>query len=149
MVLLILKIILLLLSIQSIAKFLVFFLVKKETRMKMAEKMYKEGSGEGSATKVNDIIIYGLIFAMIILLFISGIEYVNFITGFMVGLTVLQMYLHSFNKPLEKEPARPLTPVKMMSFAIKEMPQKGLFPQIIMTLGSIWFIIMMIKDFLQ
>jgi hypothetical protein len=147
MTLTILKILLLLITLtQGIMKFIIFFLTKKETRMKFVEKMYSK-SGSASATKVNDIFSIIFMLVLISLLALNGLEYINFMTGFIIGLLTLQLYFHSFNEPLEKEPEKPITPVKMFSYALKEKPEKGAIMHIFMMVIFLWFLIMLVKDF--
>ncbi|MBO0795725.1 MAG: hypothetical protein J2P36_32950 [Ktedonobacteraceae bacterium] len=144
MVLLILKILLALYALQGLLKYLLHFIVKKERRMKMAEAMYSKKGSEASATRLTDGILYLFCVILLILLFVSGIEYLNFTTGFLVGLTTLQLYFHAFNKPLKKQPSPPLTPIKMFSYAIKEMPAKAWVATLFISAILVWSLVMLI-----
>lgn len=69
MALLVLKILLVVIALtQGLGKFLAFFLVKKETRMKMVEAMYAKGSSEGRATRLYDHLALVFMFVLIGLL---------------------------------------------------------------------------------
>lgn len=150
MALLVLKILLVVIALtQGLGKFLAFFLVKKETRMKMVEAMYAKGSGEGSATRLYDRLALVFMFILIGLLFASGMEYISFTAGFVVGLMALQLYLHAFNQPLEKTPPPPLSPVKLFSYALKEMPEKGWVEMLFMTAILLWFLAQVVMDLVQ
>jgi hypothetical protein len=111
--------------------------------MKMAEAMYAKKGGEASATKLADGMLYLFCLILLGLLFASGIEYLSFTTGFLVGLTALQLYFHAFNTPLEKQPAPPLTPIKMMSYAIKEMPAKAWGSTLFMAAILLWCLVLL------
>lgn len=143
MVLLILKILLALYALQGLAKYLLHFIIKKEKRMKMAEAMYMKKGSEASATKLTDGILYLFSIILLVLLFVSGMEYISFATGFMVGMTALQLYFHAFNTPLEKQPDPPLTPIKMFSYAIKEMPKKAWVATIFISAILVWSLVLL------
>jgi hypothetical protein len=149
MTLLILKILLALYALQGLVKYLLHFVVKKERRMKMAEAMYAKKGGEASASRLTDGILYLFCLILLGLLFASGVEYLNFTTGFLVGLTALQLYFHAFNTPLEKQPTLPLTPVKMFSYAIKEMPEKAWIATLFISALLVWFLYMLVVEIVQ
>lgn len=148
MVVLILKILLVLYALQGLVKPLMHFIISKERRMKMAEAMYTKKGGEANATKLTDGMLYLFCLILLGLLAASGIEYLNFTTGFLVGLTALQLYFHAFNQPLEKQPALPLTPIKMMSYAIKEMPAKAWVSTLFMSAILLWCLVLLGMHFL-
>ncbi|GHO48774.1 hypothetical protein [Ktedonospora formicarum] len=146
MALLILKILLALYALQGFIKPLLHFIVKKERRMKMAEAMYAKKEGKADVSRLTDGMLYLFCLILLGLLASSGIEYLNFTTGFLVGLTALQLYFHAFNQPLEKQPAPPLTPIKMMSYAIKEMPGKAWVSTLFMSAILFWCLVMIILN---
>jgi hypothetical protein len=146
MVLLILKILLALYALQGLVKYLLHFVVKKERRMKIAEAMYTKKGGEASASRLSDGMLYLFCVILLGLLFAPGIEYLSFTTGFLVGLTALQLYFHAFNTPLEKQPAPPLTPIKMVSYAIKEMPEKAWGATLFISAILVWFLVMLVMN---
>ena len=112
----------------------------------MAEAMYAKKGSEASATQLADGMLYLFCVILLGLLFVSGIEYLSFTTGFLVGLTTLQLYFHAFNTPLEKQPAPPLTPIKMMSYAIKEMPAKAWVATLFISVILIWSLVMLVMN---
>jgi hypothetical protein len=120
----ILKILMMLLVLHALIKFYVFFFVKYEVRRKQLDKSYGEKT---SATKYFDSIILVVLALLITLLFLSGsMEYLSFITGIYIGATLIQVYFHSFSIPLpdDKAPKPPVSPIKMMSYAIQAFPKK-------------------------
>lgn len=141
-----LKILLAFYAFQGLVKPLLHFIVSKERRMKMAEAMYVKKEGKASAAKLTDSMLYLFCLILLGLLAVSGVEYLSFTSGFLVGLTALQLYFHAFNQPLEKQPAPPLTPIKMMSYAIKEMPGKAWVSTLFMSAILVWCLVMVVMN---
>jgi hypothetical protein len=144
--LLILKILLIFFVVYSLVKFMVFFFVKEETRRKWLDSSYK---GKTSATKMSDIFLLVMVFLLLVFLFLSGMtEYISFITGLLVGMVLIQLYFHSFSEPLtpEKSPAPPVSPIKIMSYAIEANPGRAWRELIIMTVIFIWALYMLITQ---
>jgi hypothetical protein len=124
MALTILKILMTVFCIQALLKTFVFFFVKYEVRKKQLDKSYRNKT---SATKLFDNIILVVVAIMVALLFIShSIDYLSFITGAYTGATLIQIYFHRFSEPLpeDKAPKPPLSPIKIMSYAIQAFPKK-------------------------
>jgi len=143
MVLLILKILLTFFVVYSLVKFFVFFFVKYDSRRKMLDSAYK---GKTSATKLSDIFLLIMILLLLVFLFaFGGMEYISFITGLLVGMVLIQLYFHSFSDPLppEKAPESPVSPIKIMSYAIEANPKKAWIELIIMTVIFIWALYML------
>jgi len=123
--LLALKILLIFFVFYSLVKFYVFFFVKYNTRRKWLESSYK---GKTNATKLSDIFLIVMVLLFLGLLFVSGgMEYISFTTGLFVGMILIQLYFHSFSDPLtpEKSPKSPVSPIKIMSYAIEANPGKA------------------------
>jgi hypothetical protein len=144
--LLVLKILLVFFVVYSLVKFFVFFFVKYDTRRKWLDSSYK---GKTSATKVSDIFLLVMILLLLGFLFASGgTEYISFTTGLLVGMVLIQLYFHSFSAPLppEKSPESPVSPIKIMSYAIEANPGKAWRELIIMTVIFIWAFYMLITQ---
>jgi hypothetical protein len=138
--LLALKILLTFFVIYSLIKFYVFFFVKYDTRRKLLDSSYK---GKPSATKISDIFLLVMILILLGFLFASGgMEYISFITGLLVGMILIQLYFHNFSDPLqpEKSPEPPISPIKIMSYAIEANPKKAWIELLIMIVLFIWAI---------
>ena len=141
--LLALKIFLVFFVVYSLIKFMFFFFVKYDTRRKLLESSYKDKT---SATKVQDIFFLAVILILLGLLYLSGAtEYISFITGLLVGMVLIQLYFHSFSKPLtsEESPEPPVSPIKLMSYAIEASPGRAWKELLIMTIIFIWALYML------
>jgi hypothetical protein len=124
MALTILKILMTLFCIHALLKFYVFFFVKYDVRRKQLDKSY---GNKTSATKIFDNTILVVVAILVALLFLShSMDYLSFITGAYIGATLIQVYFHRFSDPLpeDKAPKPPLSPIKMMSYAIQAFPKK-------------------------
>jgi hypothetical protein len=55
---------------------------------------------DGRPIKMLDNIIPVVMIVFVSLLFMSGVEYISFTTGLLVGTTVIQVYFHRFSDPL-------------------------------------------------
>ena len=128
----------------SLIKFLVFFFVKYDTRRKLLDGSYE---GKTSATKTSDIFLLVGVLILLALLFASGvINYISFITGLFAGMVLIQTYFHSFSKPLtpEESPEPPVSPIKLMSYAIEANPGLAWKQLIIITVLLIWGLYMLL-----
>lgn len=124
MTLLILKVFLTLLIVQALVKFTVFFFVPYAVRRKMLDSQY---AGKTSATKHADMLLLGIVLVLTALLFATGkTDYLSFAVGLYAGMTLIQIYFHHFSKPLPSNevPQEPLSPIKIMSYAIQANPGK-------------------------
>lgn len=119
----ILTVLLVLFSLHTLLKFAVFFFLPYRTRRRALDRAY---SGSASATKVSDIFLLCVCLVLLGLLFATGADHVSFITGLLVGATLIQLYFHRFSEPLtdEQSPAPPLSPIKIMSYAIQAQPAR-------------------------
>ncbi len=145
-VLLALKIMLMFFVVYSLIKFMFFFFIKYDTRRRLLNSSYK---GKTSATKIQDIFLLAIMLILTGLLFASGVnEYISFITGILVGMVLIQTYFHSFSKPLtlEESPESPVSPIKMMSYAIEANPGMAWKQLIIMTMLFIWALYMLLTQ---
>ncbi|WP_048190344.1 hypothetical protein [Methanobacterium sp. SMA-27] len=139
-----LKILLIFFVVYSLIKFYVFFFIKYERRRKLLDSSY---NGETSATKVQDIFLLVMALILLGLLFISGgMQYISFITGLFVGMLLIQLYFHSFSKPLktEESPEPPISPIKIMSYAIEASPGRAWKELVILTVILVWALYMLL-----
>ena len=144
--LLALKIVLVFFIIYSLVKFFVFFFIKYDKRRNLLDKSY---NGKAHATGVQDIFLLIMVLIIIGLLFISGqTEYISFVSGLFAGMVLIQLYFHSFSKtlPLEKSPEPPISPIKMMSYAIEANPERAWKELVIITIISIWALYMLLTQ---
>jgi hypothetical protein len=118
-----LTVLLVLFSLHALLKFAVFFVVPYRTRRRMLDRAY---TGRASATKISDIFLFCMCLVLLGLLFATGADHVSFLTGLLVGATLIQLYFHRFSEPLtdEQSPAPPVSPIKIMSYAIQAQPTR-------------------------
>lgn len=146
MALFVLKILLLLLSIHAILKPLFFYFLKYDIRRKQLDKSY---GNKASATSTFDYVILVVLLLLITLLFISkNMQYLSFITGLYIGATLIQTYFHSFSNPLpeDKTPKPPVSPIKMMSYAIQANPGKPWKQLLFISILFLWGIYMIVTN---
>jgi hypothetical protein len=142
----ILKVLLMLILIQSLVKFFVFFFVSYKYRRKRLDKAYGDKT---SATKIFDNVILVVVLVFVILLYVSGeMKYLSFTTGLFVGMTLIQVYFHRFSDPLppEKAPKPPVSPIKMMSYGIQAFPKKPWKEILIITVLFVWGLYKLITE---
>jgi len=142
----ILKILLALVMVQAMVKFGVFFLVRYETRRRILDSQYADKT---TATKTSDLLLLGIVVLLLVLLFASGqIEYISFGVGLYAGMTLIQTYFHEFSKPLTPAelPSQPVSPIKIMSYAIQANPEKPWKELIVMTLLFIWVLYKLVAE---
>ncbi len=144
MALSILKVLLTLFAIQALVKFAFFFVLSYERRRKMLDASYGDKT---SATSITDNIILVIVLVLIVLVFVSGsMEYISFTAGLYIGATLIQLYFHRFSKPLppEEAPGVPVSPIKMMSYAIQANPEKPWKELVILGMLFLWALFMLI-----
>lgn len=144
MVHLLLKVLLLLLSIHAVVKPLFFYLLSYNTRRKQLDKSYGDKS---SATTIFDNVILIVLLALVVLLVLANqMQYLSFAVGLYVGATLIQVYFHSFSKPLpeDKAPKYPASPIKIMSYAVQANPEKPWKSLVFITVLFLWVIYMLV-----
>lgn len=124
--------------IYALVKFFEFFYRKKETRKWGLDLVYVKGNGR--VVKTFDSVMFIILILMLIALLTSGVEYLSFTTGLLVGMTIIQAYFHRFDKPLPKDdmPPEPITALKMESYSIQMMPGRAWRELLFMTVVLIW-----------
>jgi hypothetical protein len=110
-------------SVHGLAKFGFFFVFSYRSRRKALDRAY---AGKPSATKSADAFLLVLAIVLAILLGLRGADHVSFLTGLLVGMTLIQIYFHRFSVPLsiEEAPDPPASPIKIMSYAIQSRPSR-------------------------
>jgi hypothetical protein len=80
------------------------------------------------------------IVALVVLLFLTEMQELSFITGLVVGMLVIQIFFHRFDKPLaaEQSPESGAPPRKVMSYAIQADPGLAWREIVVMTLLFVW-----------
>jgi hypothetical protein len=118
-----LTVLLVLFSLHALLKFAVFFVVPYRTRRRALDRAY---AGHASATKISDIFLFCMCLVLVGLLFAKGADHTSFLTGLLVGATLIQLYFHRFSAPLaeDQSPAPPISPIKIMSYAIQARPAR-------------------------
>jgi hypothetical protein len=119
----ILKVVLTFYILNALLKFLSFFFRAQTTKLQGLQMAY---ASEARVISIFDNVALTLAGAMGVLQFLSGIDYLSFTTGLLVGMTLIQVFFHRFRDPLpaDKTPEPPLTALKLMSYSIQIMPQK-------------------------
>ncbi len=119
----VLAILLAIYSVHALAKFAFFFVLSYRSRRKALDRAY---AGKASATKTADAVL--LVFAIVLvgLLGIRGADHVSFLTGLLVGMTLIQTYFHEFSVALsaDEAPEPPVSPIKILSYAIQARPSR-------------------------
>jgi hypothetical protein len=139
---LILKIILTVYILYALLKFFEFFFRNDKTKMKGLRAVY---SADGRVIRIFDNVMLILMVVLVALLFVTGVEYLSFTTGLLVGMTIIQVYFHRFSDPLpaEKSPEPPITAIKLMSYSIQANPGKAWRELVFMTVLFVWALFML------
>ena len=129
--------------VYALLKFIEFFFRSEEAKMKGLEAVYVRG--DGRVVKAFDRIILAFMPILLALLFTSGVEYLSFTTGLLVGMSIIQVYFHQFSDPLppEKSPQPPITALKMLSYSIQANPGKAWKELAFMTVLFGWSLYML------
>jgi hypothetical protein len=111
-------------SVHALAKLGFFFLLSYRSRRNALDRAY---AGKTSATKTADALLLVLAIALVGLLGFRGADQTSFLTGLLVGMTLIQVYFHRFSVPLasEEAPEPPSSPIKIMSYAIQARPSRA------------------------
>jgi hypothetical protein len=133
----ILSVLLALYAIHALMKFAFFFLLSYSRRRRALEEAYK---GKASATKIADIVLLVFVVGLVGLLAVRGADHVSFLTGLLVGMTLIQLYFHQFSAPLapDEAPDPPASPIKIMSYAIQAKPGRPWKELIVIACLLVW-----------
>ncbi len=133
----VLTIALILFCIQGLVKFAVGFLVPYDTRIKRISSHYER---DGRIISIYDTATLVIIVVLVVLLFVTGVHELSFITGLVVGMLIIQIFFHRFSERLieDKAPETSAPPRKIMSYAIQANPGLGWREIIVMTALFCW-----------
>ena len=92
-----------------------------------------------------------IIVALVVLLFLTGPQDLSFITGLIVGMLLIQIFFHRFDKPLalEQAPESDAAPRKLMSYAIQARPGLAWREILVMTALFCWALYTLIGQLIR
>jgi len=139
----VLTIVLIAFCIQGLVKFAVGFLVPYRTRIARIATYYEH---DGRIISIYDSVTLVIIVALVVLLFLTEMQELSFITGLIVGMLVIQIFFRRFDKPLapEQSPESGAPPRKIMSYAIQANPALAWREIVVMTALFAWALSMLI-----
>jgi hypothetical protein len=107
--------------LQGLTKFVVGFLVPYRTRIARISAYYRRG---GRIIGIYDSVTLVIIIALVVLLFLTDMQPLSFITGLVAGMLIIQIFFHRFSEPLsgDRTPEDGAAPRKVMSYAIQARP---------------------------
>jgi hypothetical protein len=116
-----LTILLIAFCVQVLVKFAAGFLVPYPKRIKRIAAYYER---EGRIISIYDSVTLVIIVALIVLLFLTDVNDLSFITGLVAGMLLIQIFFHRFSEPLaeDRAPESSAPPIKIMSYAIQAHP---------------------------
>lgn len=116
-----LTVLLLLFLAQGLAKFALWRFAPYQVRIGRIASYYERGQRVIRAYDTAALIAMA---ALVGLLLIVGVETTSFATGLVVGMTLIQVFLHRFDQPLpaDRMPPEPLRPNQHTSYAIQDRP---------------------------
>ncbi|OOC54343.1 MULTISPECIES: hypothetical protein [Nocardiopsis] len=129
--------------VQSVAKFVVWTVVPYETRIGRVASYY---AGGPRRIAIADGVLLALSVVLVVLLFATDMRYLSFVTGLAVGMTLIQVFFHRFNRPLprERSPESPASPIELMSYAIQAQPGLAWREAALITALSVWAVYMLV-----
>ena len=79
---------------------------------------------DGRSITIYETVTLVIIVALVVLLFLTEMQPVSFITGLVAGMLIIQIFFHRFSEPLvaERAPEPEAAPRKVMSYAIQARP---------------------------
>jgi hypothetical protein len=143
-----LTIVLIAFCIQGLVKFAVGFLVPYRTRIARIAGYYEH---DGRIISIYDSVTLVIIVALVVLLILTDMEELSFITGLVVGMLLIQIFFHRFDKPLDPEqaPESGSPPRKIISFAIQADPARAWREIAVMTVLFGWALYVLVRGLLN
>ena len=119
--LIVLSVLLVLYSLQALAKFVIWLTLPYSKRIERISSYYNKDS---RTIGIYDTVSLVSLILLVALLLVVGYEPINFLTGLIVGMLLIQTFFHRFDRPLspERAPTPPAPVRKIMSFAIQDAP---------------------------
>lgn len=141
---LILKLLLAAYIMYAAFEFFGFLFQKGDPEMRKLKGVFEDG-GVRRIHKFDGIVLL-MVGVMVALLVATGVEYLSFTTGLLVGMTILMTYTHRFSDPLppEQQPQAPLTALKLMTYSIHAAPKKAWRELVVMAVLFAWALYMMV-----
>jgi hypothetical protein len=104
------------------AKFAELFMRSKDSKKRWLRRVYA-----GNMVQLFDDVMLVLMVIVVGVTVASGVEVRSFTSGLLVGMTLIQIFFHRFKDPLPDEwmPEPPVTPLKMVAYAIQATPQNA------------------------
>lgn len=95
---------------------------------------------DGHIISIYDSVILVIIVALVVLLLLTDMQELSFITGLVVGMLIIQIFFHRFDKPLapEQAPESEAPPRKITSYAIQADPALAWREIVVMTALFAW-----------
>src|SRR5262245_8334152 len=117
-----LQILLIAFALYALLRPLYFVLVDYRRRKILLDRAYRR---KAAIRRRSDEILLPFLAVLIVLQWWVGIEQTSFLTGLLAGMTLMQIYFHRFSVPLgdKQAPRQPISPMKLMSYAIQAMPR--------------------------
>ena len=117
----VLTIVLIAFCVQGLVKFAAGFLIPYSTRINRIANYHRR---DGRIIGIYDSVTLVVIVVLVVLLFLTAMQELSFITGLIVGMLIIQIFFHRFDKPLapERAPESGAPPRKVMSYAIQAEP---------------------------
>lgn len=124
-------------SVFALVKPVFFAVLPYAKRRAMLDRNY---AGRPSATGRSDPVLLVFCVVLVALLVQRGSEPVGYLTGLLVGATLIQVYFHRFSAPLAENEALPppVSPIKTMSYAIQAAPGRGRIGLAIIVVLLVW-----------
>ncbi len=140
----VLTILLIAFCVQGLVKFAVGFLVPYQTRINRIATYYRR---DGRIISIYDSVTLVIIVALVVLLLLTDMQELSFITGLVVGMLIIQIFFHRFDKPLapEQEPESGAPPRKIMSYAIQADPALAWREIVVMTALFAWALYTLVR----
>jgi hypothetical protein len=101
----VLTVLLIAFCLQGLVKFAVGFLVPYETRINRIASYYRR---DGRVIGIYDSVTLVVMAVLVVLLLVTEMQYLSFVTGLVVGMLVIQIFFHRFSKPLPADRHRNL-----------------------------------------
>ncbi|MGY2051973.1 hypothetical protein [Methylobacterium sp. JK268] len=127
----------------ALVKPVFLFALRYDRRRIMLDRSY---AGRARATARSDVALIGLCLVLVALLMLRGAEPVSFLTGLLVGMTLIQVYFHRYSVPLtEREaPPPPVSPIKTLSYAIQAAPGRAWIELALIAALVVWSLVGML-----
>ena len=109
-----------LLGVHILVKFAFFALPYRKRRAALNKAYGDKPSASATADRV--VLVFTIVLAGLLLR--RGVDAVSFLGGLWIGATLIQQYFHEYRVPVAPERAapEPVSPIKMMSYAIQDSP---------------------------